>query len=64
MVARRRYALHGKPGMPTFEGLLVRRTPNYFVLHDATILESVDKSHDIQGRAEVLRENVLFLERK
>ena len=63
MVAKRRYALHGKPGLPTFEGLLVRRTPNYFVLVDASILEAADQSHDVQGRLEVLRENVLCLER-
>ena len=63
MVGKRRYALHGKPGLPTIHGLLVRRTPNYFVLHDATILEAVDKTHDVQGRLEVLRENVFCLER-
>lgn len=63
MVAKRRYALHGKPGLPTIHGLLVRRSRDRFVLHDAEILETAEKTHDVQGRLEVLRENVWCLER-
>lgn len=62
-MSKRRYALHGKPGTPSIHGLLVRRLRDRFVLHDAQILEAVDKTHDVQGRVEVLRENVWFLER-
>lgn len=59
---KRRYALHMKAGMPTIEGLLVKRTRRSFVLIAAQILEDPDRTHDLGGHVEVPRENVYCLQ--
>lgn len=59
----KRYALHMKPGCgPTVEGLLVKRTRREFVLMDAQIVESADRTVDVAGYYTVLRENVFGLQ--
>lgn len=58
----KRYALHMKDGMPTMEGLLVKRTSRAFILITAQILEAADRTHDLGGHVEVLRENVYCLQ--
>jgi hypothetical protein len=64
VVARkcRRYAFHMKNSMPTIEGLLVKRLKDRFVLINAQIIQSEDRSHDMAGHVEVLRENVYVLQ--
>lgn len=59
---KRRYAFHMKDGLPTIEGLLVKRTRRGFLLVKAEILEAADRTHDLGGHVEVLRENVFCLQ--
>jgi hypothetical protein len=51
-----------KGGMPTIEGLLVKRLKDRFVVINAQIVQSEDRSHDMGGHVEVLRENVYVLQ--
>lgn len=61
--AWRKYALLMKPGCgPTIQGLLVKRTRNAFILLNAELLEGEDRTHDLAGHIEVLRENVYGLQ--
>jgi hypothetical protein len=62
VVKTKRYAFHMKAGMPTIEGLLVKRTRHAFILIKAQILEAADRTHDLGGHVEVLRENVYCLQ--
>lgn len=54
--------IHYEKG-PTFEGVLVGRYKDAFVLKHASILNSEDNHVDLEGPIEVLRERVLFVER-
>lgn len=52
-----------RPGCgATIEGLVVKRTRRSFVLIDAEILEGEDRTHELAGHVEVLRENVYCLQ--
>jgi hypothetical protein len=59
---KRRYALHMKDRQPTLEGLLIHRRKGHYVLIDAEILEATDRTHSLEGRVEVPRENVYCLQ--
>lgn len=59
---RKRYAFHMKDDMPTIEGVLVKRLRDRFVLIAAQIIQAEDRSHDLAGHVEVLRENVYVLQ--
>lgn len=55
----RRVALHMKGNEPTLEGLLVKQYRREFVLLDARVVEDADRTHSLDGRVVVLRENIL-----
>lgn len=57
----KRYALHMKDNT-TIEGLLVKRTRDSFVLIKASIVQDVDRTHELGGHVEVPRENVYLLQ--
>lgn len=58
----KRYAFHMKAGMPTIEGLLIKRTRTSFIVISAQILEAEDRSHTLAGHVEILRENVYVMQ--
>lgn len=57
----KRVALHMKDNT-TIEGLLVKRTRNSFILIKASIVQDVDRTHDLGGHVEVPRENVYVIQ--
>jgi hypothetical protein len=48
---------------PSFEGVLVARYKDAYILKRASLLQGEDAHIDLEGPIEVLRERVLFIER-
>jgi hypothetical protein len=48
-------------GRPTIEGIIVQRRPHY-VLERPRMIEDEERSIDLDGRVEVLREHIAFVQ--
>ena len=53
--------IHQVGGRPSVEGVLVRRSPSY-VLEQPRVIEDEDRTVEVEGRVEVLREHVAFVQ--
>jgi hypothetical protein len=60
---KRHVRIHLLEPRPTFEGILLGVWQGRYVLMKASVLEAEDRTHGIDGVAEIPREHVVFVQR-